>query len=87
MSPPAARREGTDMKPNVDVTWRGIAVGYGLVLVVFAVMWAIGYPILAATLLALIGGIYAVNRAGARIVRRRSSRGRGRRFSLRDRIP
>jgi hypothetical protein len=51
-----------------------VAAGYGIMLFVLAVLWVISYPLLAATLLALIGGASVMVRLGAQITHRRIRR-------------
>lgn len=44
------------------MTWRGLGMVYGLMLAVFAAMWAVSYPTVAATLLVSAVGLYAMVR-------------------------
>jgi hypothetical protein len=54
-------------QPYLDrqITWRGVGAAYGLMLLVLAVLWAISYPIVAATLLVFAVGIYVMVRVSA----------------------
>jgi uncharacterized membrane protein YfcA len=64
------------MRPYLDrrMTWRGVGAAYGLMLLVFAVVWAVSYPTVAATVFALIVGTYVAIRISARIIHRRARR-------------
>lgn len=50
------------------MTWRGLAVTVGFALLIPVLMWTASYPLLTATLLALVAGIAVMMRLGARIV-------------------
>lgn len=62
------------MRPYGGITWRGVGVAYGIMMLVFAVMWAISYPVVAATVLTLITGAFVAIGIGARITRRQAQR-------------
>lgn len=58
-------------RPYFDgrTTWRGVAAGYGLMLFVLALIWALNDPLLAAILFVFGVGTYAVIRVCTRGVR------------------
>jgi uncharacterized membrane protein len=64
------------MRPYLDrrITWRGVGAAYGLMFLVFAVVWAVSYPTVAVTVVALIVGAYMVVRISARVLHRRTRR-------------
>jgi hypothetical protein len=76
MRPQTTRRDHTGTRLYLDrpITWRGVGAAYGLMVLVFAVVWAVSYPVIAATVLALIAGAFVAVGIGARITRRRIRR-------------
>lgn len=64
------------MEPHLEPqrTWSGVFAMWGLALVPLAVLWAVGNPLLAAGVVALVVGAYVMGRVGSEVVRRLRAR-------------
>jgi hypothetical protein len=69
----ATRHGRIDRQPYLDqpIGTRSIVAAYALMLFMPLFVWALSNPLLAAGVVALIGGTYAAGRVGIRVVRRR----------------
>lgn len=68
----ATRHGRIDRRPYLDrrIGTRSIVAAYALMLLVPVFLWAVSNPLLAAGVVALIGGAYVVSRIGIQLVRR-----------------
>lgn len=74
MRPQTIRRDHTDMRRHGRITWRGVGAAYGVMVLVFAVIWAVSYPMAAATALGLVAGTCVAIVCGVLLTRRQAQR-------------